>query len=182
MLAGDRPDRVILATGALSITPPIKGIDSGLVCDARDVLTGRAGLKGPAVILGGGYVAMETADFCIERGIAVTIVEMSDRPPVGTGTAHGYWLNRRVKSGGTLMLGTVVTAIEGNAVVARRGDRELRIEPVSTVIKALGAESENVLEDVLKKLTIPYETAGDAVTPRRLLEAVHEGDAAGRSV
>ena len=182
MLAGDRPDRVILATGALSITPPIKGIDSGLVCDARDVLTGRAALKSPAVILGGGYVAMETADFCIERGIAVTIVEMSERPPVGTATAHGYWLNRRIKSGGTLMLGTVVTAIEGNAVVARQGDRELRIEPVSTIIKALGAVSENVLENVLKKLTIPYETAGDAVIPRRLLEAVHEGDAAGRSV
>jgi pyruvate/2-oxoglutarate dehydrogenase complex dihydrolipoamide dehydrogenase (E3) component len=182
MLLEERPDKAILATGALSITPQIRGIDSGIVHDARDVLLGKVELKGPAVILGGGYVAMETADFCIERGIAVTVVEMSRVPPVTSVTAHGYWLNRRLKGGGTLMLGTTVTAVEGNAVVVNQDGRESRIEPVSMVIKALGAVSENDIGQVLKKLGIPYEIAGDAVKPRRLLEAVHEGDAAGRSI
>jgi hypothetical protein len=50
------------------------------------------------------------------------------------------------------------------------------------VIKALGAVSENDLEKVLQRLNIPYELAGDVLKPRRLLEAVHEGDTAGCSV
>ena len=183
MLAQDRPDKVILAAGALSITPPIKGIESGLVCDARDVLAGKVEVKDTAVILGGGYVGMETADFCIERGVKVTVVEMSAFPPVGPFTAHGYWLHHRLKaSGSTLMLGSTVTAIEEHAVIVRQGDKELRLEPVSMVIKALGAVSENDLEKVLQRLNIPYELAGDVLKPRRLLEAVHEGDTAGCSV
>jgi len=183
MLAQSRPDKVVLAAGALSITPPIEGIESGLVCDARDVLVGKVEVKGTAVILGAGYVGMETADFCIERGVKVTVVEMSAFPPVGPITAHGYWLHHRLKaSGSTLMLGSTVTAIEEHAVIVRQGDKELRLEPVSMVIKALGAVSENDLEEVLQRLNIPYELAGDVLKPRRLLEAVHEGDAAGCSL
>lgn len=183
MLADNRPDAVVLAAGAAPLTPPVKGIDGSNVVEARDVLTGRVPLKGPAVILGGGYVGMETADFCIERGIVVTVVEMAKFPPVSSFPAHGYWLHRRLKkSGGALLLDTKITAIEGDTVVAEQDGKEMRIDPAAMVIKAFGSSPERVLEGSLKKLGIPFVEAGDVIKPRRLIEAVHEGDAAGVSI
>ncbi|HPV39634.1 MAG TPA: FAD-dependent oxidoreductase [Spirochaetota bacterium] len=183
MLAGSRPDAVILAAGAAPLTPAIKGIGGNNVVEARDVLTGRVPLKGPAVILGGGYVGMETADFCIERGIGVTVVEMAKFPPVSSFPAHGYWLHRRLrKSGGALLLNTKITAIEGDAVIAEQDGKEMRIGPAALVVKAFGFSPERVLEGALKKLGIPFLEAGDVIKPRRLIEAVHEGNAAGVSI
>ena len=144
---------------------------------------GNVELKSPTVILGAGYVGMETADYCIERGIKVTVVDMAKFPPVSKFLAHGYWLHRRLKnSGSVLMLGSAVTEIESGAVVVRQEDKTIRIEPVSMVIKAFGSTSERDLCAVLQKLNISYLEAGDVVKPRRLLEAVHEGDKAGISL
>ncbi len=180
MLADNRPDAAVLAAGAAPITPHIKGIDGNNVFEARDVLTERVPLKGPVVILGGGYVGMETADFCIERGIGVTVVEMATFPPVSSFPAHGYWLHRRLKkSGGALLLNSKITAIEGDTVAVEQDGKELRIGPAAMIIKAFGSTPERILEDTLKKLGIPYVEAGDVIKPRRLIEAVHEGDAAG---
>jgi len=46
----------------------------------------------------------------------------------------------------------------------------------------MGAKSDNSLEDVLKNLAIPYIIVGDAKTPRRILEAIHEGHRAGEEL
>ena len=50
--------------------------------DARDLLVGKVQAAGPAVILGAGYVGMETADFLIAGGIKVTLIEMLSSAPV----------------------------------------------------------------------------------------------------
>jgi len=183
LFRADKPDAVILASGALPTVPKIPGIDGGNVFDAPAVLLGKVELKSKAVVLGAGYVGMETADFLISRGVDVTVVEMQEMPPVGKLTAHGYWLNRRLKkSGGTLLLGAAVTRIEPGAVVYIKDGKETRLEPAPMVVTALGAASETGFMDILKEENVPYQVAGDAVSPRRLLEAVHEGHAAGRAI
>ena len=177
-----KPDVVVLAAGAFPTPPEIPGIHGTNVFDARRVLLGEVELKSKAVILGAGYVGMETADYLISRDVDVTVIEMQDSPPVGKLTARGYWLNRRFKkSGGTLLLGAAVTRIEPDAVAYIKDGEEKRLEQAPMVVTALGATSETGLVDALKKAGIPYQVVGDALEPRRLLEAVHEGHAAGRS-
>jgi pyruvate/2-oxoglutarate dehydrogenase complex dihydrolipoamide dehydrogenase (E3) component len=176
------PDAVILACGAYPVTVPIPGLDSKIVADARDVLTGKIELKGLAVVLGAGYVGMETADYLLANGIAVTVLEMQAFPPVGKLTAHGYWLHKRIKDGGgRLLFGAKVLGIEDNAVRYRHMDEE-KIESAALIVTAMGARSENTLEDVLKELAIPYRIVGDAKNPRRILEAIHEGYKAGEEI
>ena len=176
------PEAVILACGAYPVTPSIPGLTSELVVDARDVLTGKVELKSPAVILGAGYVGMETADYLLSKGIPVTVLEMQAFPPVGKLTAHGYWLHKRIKTaGGRLLFGALVTGIEAGNVCYRQGDTE-RMESASMIVTAMGAKSENSLENVLKELAIPYNIVGDAKSPRRILEAIHEGHRAGQEV
>jgi 2,4-dienoyl-CoA reductase-like NADH-dependent reductase (Old Yellow Enzyme family)/thioredoxin reductase len=177
-----KPDAVILAAGADPATPAIPGLDAPHVCDARDLLLGKAKPAGPTVVLGAGYVGMETADFLIARDIGITLVEMLPSFPVGKHTAHGYWLHKRIKeAGGRIILGATVTRIEEGAVVYRQGDEEKKLS-AALVVTAMGAKPDNALEGALQKLVIPYRTVGDAKSPRRLLEAIHEGDRAGREI
>lgn len=177
-----RPDAVILACGAYPVTAPIPGLDSKIVADARDVLTDKVKLVGPVVILGAGYVGMETADYLLARCFAVTVLEMQPFPPVGKMTAHGYWLHKRIKdAGGRLIFGAKVLAIEEGAVRYRQTDVE-KMERAAMIVTAMGARSDNALEDVLKDLAISFRTVGDAKSPRRILEAIHEGYKAGEEI
>ncbi len=176
-------DAVVLASGALPITPDIPGINGDNVFDARDMLMGKVELKSPAAVLGGGYVGMETADYLLERNIEVTILEMMPKPPVKRRFTHGYWLHQRLRdSGGNLVLGAQVTAIESDSVLYMQDEEEKRLSPISMIITAMGAKPENELIEVLKDMGIPYKVVGDAVSPRSLFEAVHEGAAAGREI
>jgi len=59
---------------------------------------------------------------------------------------------------------------------------EKKSEQASLVITAMGAKSENQMEEGLKKLQIPYRIIGDARSPRRILEAIHEGYKAGSEI
>jgi len=181
-LKDERPDAAILAAGAFPAAPAIPGLDAPHVCDARDLLLGKAEPAGPTVVLGAGYVGMETADFLIARGVEVTLVEMLPSFPVGKHTAHGYWLHKRLRNaGGQLLLGAAVTRVEPGTVFYRQGEEEKQL-PAAMVVTAMGAKSANGLEGVLKELGIPWRVVGDAKSPRRLLEAIHEGDRAGREI
>src|SRR5450759_4226554 len=123
---------------------------------------------------------METADFLIARGVEVTVLEKEDIAPVGNLKAHEYWLNRRFrKGGGKLFLGATVLRIETDAVVFAKDGQEQRLDTVEMVVTALGALPENALLKAAEESGIPCHVVGDAESPRRLLEAVHEGDAAG---
>ena len=177
-----KPDAVIIASGAYPVTASIPGLKSELMADARDVLTGKIKLAGPAVVLGAGYVGMETADYLLANGIAVTVLEMQTLPPVNRFSAHGYWLHKRIKDGGgKLIFGARVLGIENNIVRYVQADKPSE-EKASLIVTAMGAKSENTLEDVLTALDVPYRIAGDARSPRRILEAIHEGYKAGEEI
>lgn len=180
MIAGERPDAVVLASGARHFVPDIPGIESDIVVSAREVLEGRAEAVLPVVILGAGYVGMETADFIIDNGRGVVIYEMSEQLPVGKHTAHGYWLHKRLRdAGGRIELGAKVLRIERDGIVYQQGENGEHMEPAATVINALGAVSNNELVRVIKNLDIPCKVIGDAAGPRRFIEAIHEGARAG---
>ena len=75
-------DKLILATGAVSAKPPIRGLDQLGVYLLRRMEDGVAidnYLKSynpkSALIVGGGYIGMEMADSLTCRGLAVTVVE-----------------------------------------------------------------------------------------------------------
>lgn len=80
-------ERLVVATGARPIVPPIPGIDAPgvhvlhTIDDARRLAgvleLGRAGAP-RAVIVGGGYIGVEMADALRLRGLEVDLVEMAD--------------------------------------------------------------------------------------------------------
>jgi len=76
-------DRLILATGAKPIRPPIPGLEAPNVFALRTLGDALAimdyiGKQGPknAMIVGGGYIGLEMAEALSQKGLSVTIVEM----------------------------------------------------------------------------------------------------------
>jgi len=68
LLDHEKPDAVILATGALPIKPSIPGVELAHVVQAWEVLQGQAVTGRRVVIIGGGAVGVETALFLAEKG------------------------------------------------------------------------------------------------------------------
>ncbi|TWU57734.1 FAD-dependent oxidoreductase [Rubripirellula reticaptiva] len=82
-------DKLIIATGASPLRPPIPGIDSSLVLELRDLKDAdrmhslATSDAKHAVIVGAGFIGIEVAENLHRRGIEVTIVELADQvlPP-----------------------------------------------------------------------------------------------------
>ena len=77
-------DRLILAIGALSVKPPVEGLDLPGVFFLRWMEDGLACLnflkeRSPrsAAVIGSGYIGLETADALTRRGIQVTLIQRS---------------------------------------------------------------------------------------------------------
>lgn len=168
-------DYAVIATGALPSVPEVPGIKGSNVYDARDVLMGTVPVKGSVVILGAGFVGMETADFLIEKGVNITMIEMNAKHPVKNYTAHEYWLHYRLRKAGVeTKLGSIVTGIEGSTVNYKDETGEHSIT-ADSIVTAMGAKPETDIVSSFDKLGIKYKIVGDAVKPRRLIEAIHEG-------
>ncbi|PKN67768.1 MAG: NADH:flavin oxidoreductase [Deltaproteobacteria bacterium HGW-Deltaproteobacteria-12] len=176
LLTDGKPDYVIVATGGEKMVPPITGINQPFVCDAWQILDGRVAPGKNVVVIGGGLIGMEVADFLSEKGVKVTLVEMLQRSPVLKITSHGYMLHNRLREKGCrLMFGVEVKTI-GDACVECNADSEAStISPVDQVVIAVGMKPVNALQGVLEKLGIGFAVVGDARTPRRIIEAVEEG-------
>lgn len=73
------PDAVIVAVGASNFIPAIQGVDGGNVRNAWKVLAGEQAVSGRVVVVGGGMVGCETAEYLAEQGCQVSVVEMSGK-------------------------------------------------------------------------------------------------------
>jgi len=163
------PDAVIVATGSHPIRPPIPGMDSGIVVDARELYAKKVLPGRKIVIIGGGDIGCETADWLAEPGREVTVVEMlpevlgrmKDIP-------RARLLARLADKGVTILTDTRVTEISGTMVSLEKKDgQRLRIG-ADQVILAVGARSKNSLADELKGKIKEVIVVGDASQPGNL--------------
>ncbi|MET7992310.1 FAD-dependent oxidoreductase [Amycolatopsis sp. NPDC005232] len=84
-VAEERPDVVVVATGAVPLVPPVPGIDGPDVYDAQRLLRGEVEVVPGTrlVVVGGSATGCETAELMRAVGAEVTIVEM--RGSIGRG-------------------------------------------------------------------------------------------------
>ena len=176
MIQEGNPEAVILAAGGEKIVPDIPGIDLPHVADAWQILIGEAASKKHALVIGGGLIGMETADFLSQKGTQVTLVEVLKRSPVLKMTSHGYMLHTRLREAGCkLLFDTGVKRIEPSSVTLFRQGTEEVLSPVDQVVVAVGLKPLTRLKKFLEEKGIRHFVVGDAVLPRRIIEATEEG-------
>ncbi|WP_337552418.1 oxidoreductase, partial [Anaerotignum faecicola] len=79
MVAEAKPDAVIVATGSNPLVLPIPGINDTGVIHAGDLLDGKASVGKKVLVVGGGMVGCEVADFLGELGHEVSVIELRDQ-------------------------------------------------------------------------------------------------------
>jgi 2-enoate reductase len=174
-----KPDVVILATGSVPALPDITGVKGRNVATAVDVLLGKTQVSDEVVVVGGGYVGCETALHLARMGKKVTIVEMLPDIALDAGAIEREALVRLLAEAGVkLATNMKVNEIVNGGVVA--GDREGQRHEfhAGSVILATGMKANDGLYEELKGTVAELYKIGDAAQPRRVLEAIHEGEAA----
>ncbi|MFC2066232.1 FAD-dependent oxidoreductase [Chloroflexota bacterium] len=176
-----KPDAVVMATGSTPCRPDIPGIDSAHVVLADDVLAGKAQTKpGAVVIIGGGIVGCETAEFLVGKGIKeITIIEMLlDIAEALEKTAQLLLKKRLTEYGVSVLTDAKVQRITRESVVLDDG-REIK---ANAVVISSGRDADKSLMPSLKGAVAEVYTVGDCAQPRQIMDAITEGSDAGLKI
>jgi NADPH-dependent 2,4-dienoyl-CoA reductase/sulfur reductase-like enzyme/rhodanese-related sulfurtransferase len=141
----DTYDELVLATGVSPVVPPVPGVDLDGVFTLRtpsDARAVRAWIESrgvsDAVIVGAGYIGLETAEQLVGRGVSVTVVEALDHAMPRMDADMSARVDAELRAHGVrLLTGTRVVGIDPGAVVVR-DDAGERSVPAGVVIVAVG--------------------------------------------
>jgi NADPH-dependent 2,4-dienoyl-CoA reductase/sulfur reductase-like enzyme/rhodanese-related sulfurtransferase len=185
-------DSLILAQGGTPVVPPLPGVDSPHVfrlwtipdMDSIQKYIAEKGAK-TAVVVGGGFIGLETAEAFVERGLATTVVELTDHlmPPMDL--AYGQRIAERFReAGATVLTSRAVKAIEPGKVLLDDGSRvdadivllSVGVRPNTELAKAagleLGASGALLVDEELRTADPSIWAAGDMV---EVVSRVHGG-------
>lgn len=178
----EKPDVVIVATGSRPAIPTMAVRDQQ-VTTAWDILAGRVEPGLNVVVVGGGDVGCETAEFLAVRGKRVTILEML--PDVATELiwwTHDLLVQELVAAQVEILTNAQLLSVEGGRVTYVRGGVTNRLEGVDTVVFATGVVPEDHLAKALAETGVDVRLAGDSARPGNLASAVRHGFEVGISI
>ncbi|MCX7982273.1 MAG: FAD-dependent oxidoreductase [Syntrophales bacterium] len=180
-LKKEKPEIVIIASGAEPSKPSIKGIKDERVVTAEAVLSGKVVTKGKVVVAGGGMVGCETATYLASMGREVTVIEMLPYVASDEELTRRFMLLKMMEERNIeIMTGAELVEINKNGVRIKKGN-EFHEILAETVVLALGMTSKNSLAKELEG-KVPLKVIGDALSPRNALEAIREGFLAGANI
>ena len=181
-IAAEGWDSVIVATGGRPDIPDfLKGAKR--LISAWDVLAGTACPGRCTVIIGGGLVGCEIADFLLpavndlaphsrriiilEQGSVVAAEEKSAFRPL--------LMQRLLQKGCDIYTSSKVIYVEGDTVQYERHGRLHNLTGVDTVVSAVGTYPEQELASALARRNVPAVVVGDAAVPQNILCATYTG-------
>jgi 2,4-dienoyl-CoA reductase-like NADH-dependent reductase (Old Yellow Enzyme family)/NADPH-dependent 2,4-dienoyl-CoA reductase/sulfur reductase-like enzyme len=171
-----RPDAVILATGSRPVIPQLPGVERGNVVTAIDILAGRAEAGQKVLIIGGGSVGCETAEFLCARGKEVTVAEMLPDLASDMGFRDRGRLLTRIN---TLPIKFITRAtcegISPGEAVIKTPDGQKQSIGADSFILAAGAKQNNTLYPLLKAKGFETHLAGDCWRLGRIAGAISDG-------
>lgn len=163
-IEAEKPDVVLLAIGAEPARPPVKGIEYAK--DVWDVLDRRD--EAPSgrriIIIGGGTVGCESAEFLMYRGNSMTVIELTSELCRDQEQQHKDHLLNELKNGGSrLLTSCTVQEIGEDYVLYLDAGGELHRLECDIVICAAGQRPLNPgWVDQIREKGIYAYTIGDA--------------------
>jgi 2,4-dienoyl-CoA reductase-like NADH-dependent reductase (Old Yellow Enzyme family)/thioredoxin reductase len=177
-------DVYVVATGSIPLVPEIDGIDREGVVYAVDVLAGRVSVGKRIVVVGAGLVGLETADYLVEQGKEVVILEMLDTMAADTGNANRIYFEEKFSEKGVeVLLEARVKRVDEDGIVYVQKGWDRKLMGVDTVVLATGARAEDSLWKAVEgKRGVKAFAVGDCVEARNAMEAIYEGSKIAREI
>lgn len=160
---------VIAGTGASPIViNPFAQFKSWMTAD--DVLAGRAFPGRKIVIIGGGSVGCETADYLaplindlFPRNRDVTILEMADGVMMNeSGPGRSLLVRRMMEKGVKIITSAKVDSVTETEINYTQDDATHTIKDADTLIFAAGYKKNPAVEEMLEESGLNYHMIGDA--------------------
>ncbi len=170
-IQAQNPDVVIIATGAVSIIPKIKGINKEYVMDSFTYFERTKPPKGKrALILGVGLVGREVMEDLIKKGfeevVGIDILEE---------LSEDFTLARlKNMKNVKIMTGTTLEEFTEEGVIINRNSEKENLGKFDTIITSIGTKSDNTLYEQIKNKFDRIEIVGDANKVADIYEATHQ--------
>lgn len=174
MIKEGKPDQVMIAIGAKPIELHFAHEDQKHHVLANDVLMGKEEISGNVVVIGGGLVGLEAADYLASKGCKVSVVEMKDNIGADLGSLRKITVMMKMKQLQVeLKSACKVNDLNEAGIVLENGE----IIPCDHVVYAVGSKPLDctALTKACEECGIPYQIIGDAKAARRALNAIEEG-------
>lgn len=179
LVAKEKPDVVVVASGAAPFKPPVPAVDAPYVFQAWDVLRGTVQTGANVVVVGGGSVGLETAIFLAKKGTIspeqlyfltlhdaespevlrdllvkgvkkITVIEMLKRMGQDVGQSTRWVLLKELGLRGvTLINEAKMKDIQPGTITYTDSQGNDVTVPADTVVLAMGSRPENSLATAL---------------------------------
>lgn len=168
-------DVIILATGSKPIVPKIKGINKKHVIFAKDVLEKRKKVGENVLIIGGGKIGCEVAEFIGKEKKKVSIIEVKntiaeDVEPI----TRTFQLERLNNLGVSIQLEKTVSHIYDGKVIMKdleNNDKEIMVD---SIVLCVGYEPERALYEKYYTKKSNVFLVGDCKNSGEIYNAVHD--------
>lgn len=183
MLEGEfKGYEVIAGAGAQPIVvPAFTGFKQWMTAD--DVLAGRAFPGRKIVVIGGGSVGCETADYLAPlvndlypRNREITLLEMA--PGVmatESGPGRSLLVQRMMAKGVQMICGAKVEKVDETNIWYTKDGQQHCIADADTLVLAMGYKADPALEEMLKAAGASYHLIGDANKVGTIKDAIGAG-------
>jgi pyruvate/2-oxoglutarate dehydrogenase complex dihydrolipoamide dehydrogenase (E3) component len=179
----ERPDAVIVATGARPRMPAIPGIADSPAVDPFEVLRRSAGGVRRALVVGGGVLGVGVAHVLAERGVEVTLTEPGDElaAEIGLRPRWRFVADLRARANVSVFTRTTVERLHPDGALLRRSDEDLRLRGVDLVVptRPMVPAGEVAEALVARCPDLAVYQIGDCLAPRTAFEATQEAAALG---
>ena len=172
----------IASTGAKAIIPQsMTSFKQWMTGD--DILNGRAFPGRKIVIVGGGSVGCELADYLaplvndhFPRNRDITIIEMGQEVMLNeSGPGRSLLVQRLMKKGVKMIVNAKVEQVTNNQITYVQNQQSYTIDDADTLVFACGYQPDSSVEDLLKQANITYHIIGDAHQVGNIKDAISEG-------
>jgi len=177
MVRTGKPDAIIVASGARPLVPDWKGIKESGALSVDAVLTGEGNVGNRVLVVGGGGIGAETADYLSEMGKEVTLIEMLEEIASDLVTHLKHYLSKRlIEKRVTILTSTRVKELGKGYALVEDTSGTRKIEGFDTIVLAVGSKSDDSVAKNLEGKVPALHVIGDASKPRETLEAVYEAE------
>lgn len=176
LIAGEKPDWLILAVGAEPALPAIPGIRDANLLWAGDVFADVVSTGERVVVAGGGGIGCETALHLARQGKTVVVAEMLDQAALDYNFVNrSMLLNLLAEEGVDVRAGSRVVAFSdsGIKVIDKTGTEGEILS--DHVVLALGMTPRAATVEALRDAAPQVAVIGDCAKPRLIIDAVREG-------